>query len=303
MEKSEETFYSILEVSETASQEEIKKAYRKKSLKCHPDKNEGDTNLTEQFKKIGEAYETLSDVDKRNEYDNRKINPFVNMPNLDDFFNNIFGMHMGCNNPVNMDPFCGGDPHIRIFRNGIPINLSQTFQKPSPIIKTLTVSMEQVLNGATVPLVIERWIVEKQLKVFETENIYVNIPKGVDDNELIILTGKGNVLNDGKGDLKIFIKVVNNTEFVRNGLDLLIEKSITLKESLCGFIFELIYINGKTYTLHNNSDNIIPPYYKKIIPNMGLTRDTHTGNLIITFIVIFPTQIENIHINILKEIL
>jgi len=72
---------------------------------------------------------------------------------------------------------------------------------------------------------------------------------------------------------------------------LIIEKTIQLKESLCGFSFEIKYINGKTYTLNNVRGNIIPPEYRKIYPNMGLERDEHKGNMIIHFHVEFPEQL------------
>jgi molecular chaperone DnaJ len=62
--------YKILGVSKNASQEEIKKAYRKLAVKYHPDKNGGDKTAEENFKKITEAYDTLSDQEKRNKYDN-----------------------------------------------------------------------------------------------------------------------------------------------------------------------------------------------------------------------------------------
>lgn len=67
-------YYYILGIKENASLEDIKKAYRKLSLKFHPDKNEGDEFFTEQFKKIQEAYETLSDTAKRAKYDREKNN-------------------------------------------------------------------------------------------------------------------------------------------------------------------------------------------------------------------------------------
>lgn len=62
-------FYTILGVSKEATQEEIKKAYRKKALQYHPDKNPGDQSAAAQFKKVSEAYETLSDEKKRKIYD------------------------------------------------------------------------------------------------------------------------------------------------------------------------------------------------------------------------------------------
>jgi curved DNA-binding protein CbpA len=67
-------YYYILGLRQTATTEEVKKAYRKLSLKFHPDKNDGDEFFTERFKEIQEAYETLVDILKRKEYDNRKNN-------------------------------------------------------------------------------------------------------------------------------------------------------------------------------------------------------------------------------------
>ena len=68
-----EDFYQILGVNETASQDEIKKAYRKLAVEHHPDKG-GDEN---KFKKISEAYDTIGDENKRSQYDNQKRNPFA----------------------------------------------------------------------------------------------------------------------------------------------------------------------------------------------------------------------------------
>lgn len=82
-----ENYYNILGVSESASQEEIKKAYRKKAIESHPDKGGNE----EEFKKISEAYDTLGDENKRKNYDMSKNNPFSQMGGDPfDIFNEMF---------------------------------------------------------------------------------------------------------------------------------------------------------------------------------------------------------------------
>lgn len=322
-----ESFYNILGVPETASKDEIKKAYRSLSLKLHPDRNPNNSEAVSKFQKINEAYETLGDDQKREEYDMMNKNPFLRMAShggggmdspfqdMDDIFSALFGNVLGSmpgikqgmpqgmqfGGPQGMQFGGPGGPKIHVFRGGPPTGF---MQKPTPIIKTVSITMEQVLLGATIPVDIERWIIENGNKVFENETVYVTVPKGVDDNEIILLRDKGNILNDEiKGDIKLFIKVENTTQFERKGLDLLIKKSISLKDALCGFSFELKYVNGKVYTLNNNSGSIIPSGYIKTIPKMGLTREGHTGNLLINFQVEFPEKLSDEQIKSLKEIL
>ena len=306
-----ETFYNILGISENASKDEIKKAWRVLQMKWHPDKNHNSEEAISMTQKINEAYETLGDEQKKFEYDisRKNQNPFVRMNShggggvempMDDVFKMFFGGH---------SPFvgmAGGIPlntKVHVF-NGGPINFQQAINKPIPIMKSLQINMEHVLNGASLPVEIERWILENGNKVFEKETIYIDVPAGIDDNEIIILREKGNIINDQtKGDIKINILVQNNTAFKRSGLDLILEKTITLKEALCGFSFEIKYLNGKSYTLNNNKGNIVPPEYKKVYPEMGLKRGEHKGNMIINFHVEFPEKLTDEQIEKLIGIL
>jgi DnaJ-class molecular chaperone len=338
-----ENHYQTLGLAENASADEIKSAYRKLSLKHHPDKNPGKPEAVETFQKVSTAYEVLGDTQKRAEYDGMKNNPFMRMHsmggngngempfgNMEDLFSSIFfggmpgmgngpqmhsmggmqgGMQGGMGGIHGMGGMQGGmfppGANIHVFRNGVPINIQHSLQKPTPIIQTICINMEQVLNGASVPLEIERWIIESGNKVFEKQTIYVNIPKGSDDNEIILMKDVGNINSETcKGDVKIFIKVENDSDFHRHALDLVFEKQISLKESLCGFSFELKYINGKNYTINNQAGNIIVPDYKKLIPGMGLSREGHNvGNLIIHFKVQFPEKLTEEQIAKLLEVL
>jgi len=315
----DKNFYNILEVSENATQDEIKKSYRKLSLKWHPDKNPGNFEAVDKFQKINEAYETLEDEQKRREYDMRTKNPFFqgngpsdadNMNDLNDIINNLFAFHggMGAHGPsfvpggIKIFPGRAGG---QFFFAGGPDNFfgQRQLEKPIPIIKNISIEIEMVLSGGNIPIEIERWIIENEIKVFEKETIYVPIPKGIDDNEIILLKDKGNVINEQcKGDVKIFVKINNTTIFKRQGLDLILEKEISLKDSLCGFIFEIHYLNGKTYNIQNHG-TIIYHGYSKSIMGMGLEREGHKGNLIINFKVKFPEKLDQSQIDKLREIL
>jgi len=119
------SYYQILGVSKTASDEEIKKAYRKLALENHPDKHPGDAVREARFKEVSLAYETLGDPEKRNKYDLGQAepqrtakqgkarpepkNPFNNMAmNFDDMFGDIFEKpeekeHTADVNPLDVD--------------------------------------------------------------------------------------------------------------------------------------------------------------------------------------------------------
>jgi len=289
-------------------------------MKFHPDKNNNSQEAVNMTQKLNEAYETLGDDEKREQYDATRNNPFLRGGSnvdvqMDDIINMMFGgmgipgMQMGGLHNMGMGGMqMGGFPgmppgtKIHFFQGGNPINFQQ-LQKPQSINKNIVIKLSQVLTGATIPLEIERWLMENGMKLFETETIYVTVPKGVDDGEMITLKDKGNIMNENcKGDIKIFVKIENDSIFRRVGLDLVLEKKITLKEALCGFSFEINYINGKSYTLNNNVGNIIPHGFKKVIPSMGLERDQHKGNMVIEFNVQFPEKLSESVITSLKNI-
>ena len=276
--------YTILGIQPNASQEEIKKAYRKLSLKHHPDRG-GDA---EKFKELSAAYEQLTNTDRNN------INSFNNQGvpiNMDDLIKSMFG-------GMNMD-FHPGSGNTFNFQH-----IQKQFQKPPPIIKHLSISLEQAYNGCAMPIEIERWVVNDRVKTIEKETLYVDIPAGLDSNELIVFREKGNIVNDKlKGDVKIFIKVLNDTVFKRNGLNLIFEKEISLKEALCGFSFELDHLSGKKYRINNGNGTVIGTNYQKVVPGLGLKRNGHSGNLVIIFNIKFPEKISLEQVDALNKIL
>ena len=290
-------YYDLLNVKKNASPDEIKKSYRKLSMIYHPDRQNGNE---EKFKEINKAYEILSDPEERKKYDN----PFVsgiNIPFGNDIFNMFFnGMPQDINN-MNMNFDSSKFPNFNVFTN-----VSSNFlMKAQPIVKTLEITLTHAYEGINIPVEIERWIhQENNVKFTEKEKIYVNIPKGIDDNEIIILKERGNIIQSKcKGDIKCFVKIKNDTDFKRDGLNLVYNKKISLKESLCGFSFVINHIDGKTYTINNFNGKIIHPHFKKQIPNMGMKRNASVGSLIIDFDVVFPTTLTEKQNDLIKEAL
>ena len=310
--KDEDDLYGVLGVSKDATQEEIKKAYRKLSLQTHPDRNNNSLDSTAKYQNINNAYQTLSDETKRADYNMRNNGtrhgnfPFgngngnsveINPADIFNFLNKNVFEQMGSMNIGGMtfNPMGG---HMTMD------NLKNKLMKPVPIIKTEEIQLSKAYNGCKIPINIKRWVVENGIKNEENETVYLQVPKGVDDNEMLIIRDKGNSLSQNNiGDVKVFIKIINDTCFTRNGLDLILKKTITLKEALCGFVFDLNYIDGRIFKINNNSGNIITNNYNKVISKMGLKRDEHEGNLIINFNVEFPTNLTQSQIESLEKIL
>jgi len=306
-----ENYYDVLGIPKTATDEEIKKAYRKLSLKHHPDREGGDA---EKFKTLSEAYETLSDPAKKNQYDNQGSNPFFASemgPNDMNDINNIFNMMFGGGIPGGIHFAHGGGinimPGVRINHGGVhpyPTMFHQ-LQKPPPIIKNVQISLQQAYSGYNMPIEITKMVIKNNIQKDENETIYVQIPPGIDDNEVIILRDCGNVVNDSvRGDIKIIISVKNDTKLLRYGLDLVYKSPITLKEALCGFTIELDHLNGKKLTLNNMVNrSIVKPNYKKVVPQLGIQREGNTGNLIIEFDIQFPDTLTEEQMDKIAEIL
>jgi DnaJ-class molecular chaperone len=307
-------FYKILGIGKNSSQEQIRQSFRKLSLKHHPDRG-GDE---EEFKKINRAFQILGDSIKKKEYDMKQNSPFVNknenifndgagvpdmnnMGGMPDMFKMFFnGMPMGFENMRGMH---SGGPNIRIFRNGKPVFQNHNI-KPPPISKTIEITLGEAYEGIVKSLEIEKWIIHNNVKKNETETIYVDIPIGIDNNEIIIMKGKGNINTHGiQGDIKLQIKIKNNSMFKRSGLDLFVKKQITLKEALVGFKFEIKHLNKKAYMINNFNSKIITPNFNSIIEKMGMKRGNKVGRLIITFEIEFPKNLSDIQKKQLVEIL
>lgn len=294
---SEKNHYEVLGVSENANEAEIKKAFRSLSLKYHPDRNSSE-EAKSKMQEITGAYEVLKDPEAKKKYDmQRKFGGGPNsMPNMNEFndMNNIFNM-MFHGFPHMKDNGMPGNPNIRVFHNGAPgsnFHVRTQFnhiRKPSIITKRSTITLEQAFTGCVIELEVERTIEKKGEVTKETENMYINIPSGILHNETVSLHDRGNVIDDVVGHVNITILIEHNKEFIRQGQNIIMKKSITLKEALCGFVFEFTYLNGKKLSLNNKENyTVIKPGYKKIIPGMGIKRENNVGNFIVEFDIKFP---------------
>ena len=320
------THYDILGVSQDATDQDIKKSYRKLSLQFHPDRNP-DPSATEKYKEINEAYEILSDQQKREQYNMELkfggggggMGPMGGggmgpMGDMNDIFSMMFGGMGGFGGMPGMPGMHSseGFPGIRVFHStgGFPggggmEHMFQQMNKPPPIVKNIEITLEQAYTGGNIQIAIEKQVVQNMERINETEIMTIEIPAGIDENEVMVLREQGHVMNNNiKGDVKLTFKITNNSIFKRHGLDLIYNKTLSLKESLCGFSFEIVHLNGKSLNMNNTTNSaVIKPNYKKVIPGFGMNKNGQTGNLIIEMTIQFPDSLTKEQIDVLQTVL
>ena len=133
--------------------------------------------------------------------------------------------------------------------------------------------------------------------------ICVCIPPGINDKEVLILS---NVASSSFhfSQVNIIVNIEEHSVFKRNGMDLVLDKEITLKESLCGIEFTIKHINNKSFHLQHKDGTIIKHNTIKTIPNLGMTdKNKQSGNLIIIFKIIYPDKMTREQIDALSSIL
>jgi len=308
--------YNTLGVAKDASPEEIKKSYRTLSLKYHPDRNT-DPSATDLYKEINEAYEILSDPQKRQQYDMGGMDfvghpggggPGSDMNDINQLFNMMFGGGAGM--PGMGMPFGGGMgdmPEIHIFHGGMGGGgrFRQQMMKPQALQKTVQITLEQLYNGDTIPFEYECWTIQNGMRITEFKTIQITIPRGIQENERMVLAQQGNSAGENNtGDLMITFDVQKHNLFDRVGMDLIFHKKISLKDALCGFSFDIRHLNDKVLHMNNTTNySIIRPNYRKHIPNLGIVRNGQTGSLIIEFDIEFPESLTPETIQSLRELL
>lgn len=252
-----EDYYKILGVDKKASQDDIKKAYRKLALKYHPDRNQGNKSAEEQFKKISEAYAVLGDAEKRKQYDSfGSQEAFSRNFSQEDIFrgfdlNEILRDLGGFGGSA-----FGGSSRARGQRRSYSTDdlFSQLFrgqqqqyqQQPSPrkgqdVEYNLTISIEDAYSGS------EKRITFKKDDGGFSE-VTVKIPKGIDTGKKLRLAGRGLPgFNGGPpGDMYINVKVAPHAQFTREGDDIYIHKTITFSQASLGTSVDVRLPDGET---------------------------------------------------------
>ena len=277
-------YYKVLGVDKSASQEDIRKAYRKLARKHHPDLNPNDKEAHKKFQQINEANEVLSDPEKRKKYDEygkdwqhaeqfEQARQSQQRPRgfesgtfsgdfgnseFSDFFTSMFGDMGGGGFRGRQTKFRGEDYHAEL-----QLSLSDVYKTHQQVL---------TVNG---------------------KNIRITIPAGVENGQQIKIKGYGGEgINGGpNGDLYLTFHVMNKTNFKRNGSDLYADVDLDLYTAVLGGDFTVDTLDGKVkLTVKPETQNGTKvrlkgkgfPVYKK---------EGEFGDLIITFQITIPTNL------------
>jgi len=273
-------FYQTLGVDRNASQDDIKRAYRKLAAQHHPDRG-GDTAA---FQNIQSAYDTLSNPEKKSQYDNPQPqfggHPFGGFnagfaggfpPGFDDLFAQFGG-----------NPFFGGG-----FRQ--PRNQNLNIQT--------TITLEEAFHG-------KNMIANLQLPSGRDQILEVKIPAGIQDGATLRLAGIGDdrIPNVPKGDIHLTISILPHDRFTRQDDDLVTTVEINSIEAMLGKTVEIKTIDNK------NLEIKIPPgtQYKQMLsaPGYGMPKvndNRFKGRLLVSIVINTPLLSEH-QKNILKQI-
>ncbi|HEX5037995.1 MAG TPA: DnaJ C-terminal domain-containing protein [bacterium] len=238
--------YEILGVARSASQDEIKKAYRKLAKQFHPDVNKGDKKAEEKFKEVSQAYDVLGDEEKRKKYDQLgswadqqggfdprqayRTYTWTSGPgqpggaeyDMGDIFESVFGAGFGRSAGGGRGRARGSTRAEWPFGGMDGQQEEDHAQHAQDVQSTIEIGFEEAVNGAKRRIAISRNGHE--------EKIDVKIPAGIRDGGKIRIPGKGT----GHGDLYIQIRVTPHPKFWRVEDDLYVNVPITVTEAALG---------------------------------------------------------------------
>ena len=322
-----ENYYALLGVSVNSSPEEIKRKFRQIQLQLHSN-NDSNSIIKDNYDNICTAYKILSNMNLKEQYDktiNREI--IIKDDHVAETLNNtkavdmfsVIGEHL-LNNV--MKNITNVDTHIMPPSNMLPINnVPSIINPPSmsnpthatepltipPIVQVFPVTFLQAYKGCVLPIEIERKVYTNDATtsfVTENETIYINIPKGIDNNEILFFPDKGDIVGNQQGELKVNIKLTAHDMYLRDGLDLVYIKHLTLKESLCGTTFNIEHFNNKSFKISTHG-HVVNPTNQQRIPELGFQRMdcSPIGDLVVKFEIIFPESLSQECTDTLSEIL
>ncbi len=299
-------YYKILGVDKNASQEDIKKAYRKLAMKYHPDHSSGSKENEEKFKEISEAYAVLSDPEKRKQYDTYGDEDFRQRYSQEDIFKDVdigdilreFGF-----GGSSFFSFGGGggrgrtgqkarfsfDPESMFGFGGAPGGGQQQSAaglKGRDLEYELPLTLQEVASGVSKTVTV-------QTPSGGTEALTVKIPKGLITGKKLRLSGRGEPSPHGgpAGDLYIRSKVVDDPVFTHKDYDLYVNREVKLTEALLGTTISVPTIDGKQLSMK------VPPgtaHKSKLrLPGKGLPsmRGGKNGDMYVVINVNMPKKL------------
>ena len=257
-------YYATLGVAKTATEKDIKQAYRKLARKMHPDVNPGDKTAESRFKSINEAYEVLGDPDKRRKYDELGANwrhyeqaqqqgrpgPFgdgawtVNAGGGEGGFRTMTEDEMrrifGDEDPFSdfFHAFFGGAPPDSQGRTPRQGRASRT-RRGRDVEQDLELTLEEAFHGAT-----RRFAIKHE---GHTRSVDVRIPAGVNDGSRVRVTGEGEHGAGGAaaGDLYLRVHLLPHPRFERRGRDLYLHVQVPVTTAVLGGEADVPSIDGK----------------------------------------------------------